>query len=75
MRSGCVHLEGHQTGQSLVYLPVNSQHDLIRNLINAHIYTIKLDSHLYTNTKYKKSAFWYQSPITSVMILIKTLYV
>lgn len=36
-RSGCVHLEDHQTGQSLVYPPVNSQHDLIRNLTLTHI--------------------------------------
>lgn len=31
-RSGCVHLEDHQTGQSLVFPPVNSEHDLIRIL-------------------------------------------
>lgn len=62
VRSGCVHLEDHQTGQSLVYLPVNSQHDLIRILIhNTHIYKIKLNSDLYTSTKHKKYASWYQS--------------
>lgn len=37
VRSGCVHLEDHQTGQSLVYPPVNSEHDLIRILFFLYI--------------------------------------
>lgn len=47
-RSGCVHLEDHQTGQSLVYPPVNSEHDLIRILF---FYTSH--SHLYNQIDFR----------------------
>lgn len=77
-RSGCVHLEDHQTGQSLVYPPVNSEHDLIRILFFLYITLTFIQSNRFQictqvrNIKNKLLGINFHSSITSVIILIKT---